>query len=75
MEDATLILNSQTGSSLATVLIANKSSPSLHTAFEAFTAKLLLDHLKDYSYSQNLDKYKFINILVSNYFSFIPERT
>ena len=75
MEDATLILNSHTESPLATVLIANKSSPSLRTAFSAFTDRLLFDMLKDYSYSQNLDKYKFIENLVSNYFSFIPERT
>jgi hypothetical protein len=75
MEDATLILNSNAESPLATVLIANKSSPSLLTAFSAFTDRLLLDMLKDYSYSQNLDKYKFIDKLISSYFSFIPERT
>ncbi len=72
LDEAVLILHSSDSNPLVSILIANKSSPSLLKAFQAFSINLYSEMFQNYQYSPELDNFSFIGDYVTKYFSFIP---
>jgi hypothetical protein len=72
LDQAVLILHSSNSKPLVSILIADKSSPSLLKAFQAFSENLFRELLGDYQYSPDLNDFSSIERYVSKYFSFIP---
>ena len=72
LDEAVLILHSSDSKPLVSILIADKSSPSLLKAFEAFSENLFGKLLEDYMYSPDLNTFLPIGSYVAKYFSFLP---
>ncbi|MHA1675490.1 MAG: hypothetical protein ACTSYI_17905 [Promethearchaeota archaeon] len=72
LDEAVLILHSSDSKPLVSILIANKSSPSLMKAFQAFSTNLYHEKFQNYTYSPELGNFSFIVDYVTKYFSFIP---
>lgn len=72
LDKAVLILHSSNLKPLVSILIADKSSPSLLKAFQAFSDNLFADLLHNYTYSSDLNTHLPIGGYVTKYFSFLP---
>ncbi|MHA1518816.1 MAG: hypothetical protein ACTSRK_01410 [Promethearchaeota archaeon] len=73
LDEAVLILHSSEAKPLVSILIADKSSPSLLKAFQAFSNNLFSDIVHEYKYTSQMDNFLFIGDYVAKYFSFLPK--